>query len=592
MRAVVVLAAVVVGIPGAAVAQAPEGRPSAEARELHRLFQDAWAYRLREDPLFATRVGEHRYDDRLPHVTEADWRRRLEREREFLERLRSIDRSELDPADRLNRDTFARLARSEIRELELRGYLLPFTTFSAFYADFPELPDRMPFETAEHYERYLARIEAFDRWVTEYIELMRTGLEEGYTLPRVVLGSVPASLRAQMVEDPAESPLWEPFEALPESIDPARAEALRTRGRHAIRRSVVPGYRTFLDFMEREYIPGARESIGASDLPAGDAFYAHRVRRYTTLDVTPREVHETGLREVERIRGRMEAIIDSVGFEGSFAEFIDFLRTDERFYVDTPETLLKEVSLVLKRMDGKLPELVGTLPRMSYGIREVPAFVAPQMTSAYYSRPSGDGTRAGFYYVNTYDLPSRPLYEVEALSFHEAVPGHHLQIALQQELEDVPPFRRFASFTAFVEGWALYAERLGKEVGFYRDPYSDFGRLTYEMWRACRLVVDTGMHAFGWSRGRAIDFMAENTALTRHNIAAEVDRYISWPGQALGYKMGELRIRELRRRAEERLGPAFDRRAFHDVVLGAGALPLTLLEDRVDRWIEETASGS
>jgi uncharacterized protein (DUF885 family) len=293
--------------------------------------------------------------------------------------------------------------------------------------------------------------------------------------------------------------------------------------------------------------------------------------------------------ETARIRAEMDAVIAEVGFEGTFDEFVEFLRTDERFYVDTPEQLMKEVALVLKRIDGELPRLFGTLPRMPYGIKRVPDYIAPKTTTAYYDGPAGDGIRAGFYFVNCYDLKSRPLYEIEALSLHEAVPGHHLQVALMQELDGVPEFRRFTWVTAFGEGWALYAERLGLEVGFYTDPYSNFGRLTYEMWRACRLVVDTGMHHLGWTRQQAIDFMAANTALTLHNISTEVDRYIAWPGQALAYKIGELTIRRLREEAEDRLGERFDVREFHDVVLGNGAVPLDVLEACVRAWIAETA---
>jgi uncharacterized protein (DUF885 family) len=339
--------------------------------------------------------------------------------------------------------------------------------------------------------------------------------------------------------------------------------------------------------MADEYLPAAREMIGASALPDGRAYYEHRVRRFTTLDITPEEVHKVGLAEVARIRAEMKTVIEDTGFNGSFGDFVTFLRTDPQFYVDDPDALMKEVALVLKKMDGQLPTLFKTLPRMPYGIKPVPDFIAPKTTTAYYNRPAGDGTRAGFYYVNCYDLASRPLYEIEALSLHEAVPGHHLQTAIQMELEDMPMFRRFNWVTAFGEGWALYSERLGLETGFYQDPYSDFGRLTYEMWRACRLVVDTGIHYLGWSRQRAIDFMAKNSALTLHNITTEVDRYIAWPGQAIGYKIGELKIRELRTRAESELGNSFDLREFHDVVLGSGSVPLDVLEANVAAWIEQ-----
>ncbi|MCH7477058.1 MAG: DUF885 domain-containing protein [SAR324 cluster bacterium] len=355
--------------------------------------------------------------------------------------------------------------------------------------------------------------------------------------------------------------------------------------------SVTPGYRDFLAFMRDEYVPAAPGTIGASSLPEGRAFYRHRVRRFTTLDITPAEVHQIGVSEVARIREEMEQVKSRAKFSGDLNAFIAFLRTDEQFVPKSPEALMKEVALVLKRMDGQLPTLFKTLPRAPYGIRRVPDYIAPKTTTAYYSPPPGDGSRAGFYYVNVYNLKVRPLYEVQALSLHEAVPGHHLQIALQQEMTGLPPFRRFAGITAFIEGWGLYSERLGLEAGFYQDPYSDFGRLSFEMWRACRLVVDTGLHYQGWSRQRAIDYMAENTALSLHNITTEVDRYISWPGQALAYKMGELRIRQLRRRAEERLGDRFDVRAFHDVVLGSGSVPLDVLEANVMAYINDRAAA-
>jgi uncharacterized protein (DUF885 family) len=419
-----------------------------------------------------------------------------------------------------------------------------------------------------------------------YVALMRTGLREGVTIPRVVLDGVVADLDAQLVTDPTQSRFYVPFTTIPATIPEAERARLEREGAEAVRTSVLPGYRAFRDFMADEYIPAARTTLGASELPGGRAFYTHRVQMYTTLEVTPDEVHERGLAEVRRIRAEMQTIIDQTGFAGTFAGFLAFLRTDPQFYATSAEELLEKNAVVLKRMDGQLPRLFRTLPRTPYGIRPIPDYMAPKMTTAYYRPPAGDGSTAGYYYINTYDLKSRPLYEVQALSFHEAVPGHHLQNAIAMELGDVPQFRRFAGFTAFGEGWGLYAERLGLEVGFYDDPYANFGRLSYEMWRALRLAVDTGIHWKGWSRQQAIDFMAENSALALHNIVAEVDRYISWPGQALGYKMGELAIRDLRAQAERELGAAFDIRAFHDVVLGSGEVPLDVLESNVVRWIE------
>jgi uncharacterized protein (DUF885 family) len=513
---------------------------------------------------------------------------RVETLRGFLRRLETIERDALPQDYQVDFDMLRRVLRERVAEYDFGSHQMPITNRSGFHVSFPQLPDRTPLRGYDDYDDYLSRLEAFQRYEREHVDLMREGRESGHVLPAVVLDGWETSVTAHIVEDPRQSLLYEPFLERDEALTDAEWERVTKRARRAIEQSVVPAYREFYDFMKDEYVPAARTSIAASDLPRGRAFYAYRVRRFTTLDLTPQQVHETGLAEVARIRAEMEAVIQTAGFEGTFDEFVEFLRTDDRFYVDTPEQLMKEVAFVLKRIDGELPRLFGTLPRTPYGIKRVPEFIAPKTTTAYYQPSAGDGTRAGFYFVNCYDLSSRPLYEIEALSLHEAVPGHHLQGAIMQELNDVPEFRRFTWVTAFGEGWALYAERLGLEMGFYTDPYSDFGRLTYEMWRACRLVVDTGMHAMGWTRRQAIDFMAENTALTIHNITTEVDRYIAWPGQALAYKIGELKIRELRAEAEAKLGEDFDVRRFHDVVLGSGAVPLDVLEANVRAWIQET----
>ena len=359
----------------------------------------------------------------------------------------------------------------------------------------------------------------------------------------------------------------------------------------AIETSVIPAYTRLLSFLRAEYLPGARESIAMSALPDGEAWYAYNVAQMTTTDLTPREIHELGLREVERIRGEMEDVIAETGFEGSFEEFIDFLRTDPQFYFTDPEALLKTYRDIAKRADAASVRVIGTLPRLPYGVVRVPEYAEKSQTTAYYQPGSVEAGRPGQFFANTYDLDSRPQWEMEALTLHEAVPGHHLQIALQQELEDMAWFRRHGGYTAYIEGWGLYAESLGTEMGFYEDPYSKFGQLTYEMWRAVRLVVDTGMHSLGWSRQQAIDFFAANTGKAEHDIVVEIDRYIVWPGQALAYKIGELKIKELRARAEDRLGERFDVRAFHDVVLGSGALPLGILENQIDDWIAQQLEG-
>jgi uncharacterized protein (DUF885 family) len=420
----------------------------------------------------------------------------------------------------------------------------------------------------------------------QYITRLRSAIEAGWVRPKVVLEKFIPTITA-LVTDNESSLFFTPFTNFPASIPDSTQNRLRDQGHRAITNVVIPAYDRFARFMIDEYEPVAPTDIAISSVNGGKAYYEHLVRHYTTLDITPDEVHQIGLNEVARIRREMDEVIATTGFVGSFEEFVHFLRTDPQFYADSEEELLQITALVLKRMDGELPRLFKNLPRNPYGIREIPDHIAPRMTTAYYSGGDSDGTRAGFYYVNTYDLKSRPLYEVEALSFHEAVPGHHLQLTMQQELGELPSFRQSGGFTVFVEGWALYSERLGLELGFYKDPYSNFGRLTYEMWRALRLVVDTGMHYKGWSRQEAIDVMAANSALTLLNITNEVDRYIFWPGQSLAYKTGEIKIRQLRELAVIELGNNFDIREFHDVVLRNGSITLEVLEEEVASWIEE-----
>ena len=557
----------------------------AASKQLEQLFADEWEFTLREYPTFATSFGDHRFDDKLERVSEADHERRHAKAREFLARLKAIDRGALAPDEQLNYDLFERGAELGIEGHRFRTYRMPISKMGGFHSGFAELPIQVPLRTTEHYENYIARLRAFAQLADDHIETMRAGMRDGQVPADVTLVGVEKTIEPHIVADPEKSLLFKPFTEFPPTVPERNRARLVEAGRKAIAESLVPAYRRFLEFVTKEYVPTARTEIAATALPDGEAYYAHCVEAATSLKLTPHEIHETGLAEVKRIRAEMDEVIGRVKFTGSFEEFVEFLRTDAQFYAKTPDELMKENAYVLKRMDGELPKLFGRLPRMPYGIRKVPDYTAPNTTTAYFWPAAGDGSRAGFYYINTYELKSRPLYEIEALALHEAVPGHHLQIALQQELESIPNFRRFGGFTAFVEGWALYAERLGLEAGFYTDPYRNFGRLTYEMWRATRLVVDTGIHALGWTRQAAIDFMAGNTALTLLNIQNEVDRYIAWPGQALAYKIGEIKVRELRRRAEQALGERFDLRAFHDELLGQGALPLDVLEERITRWI-------
>ena len=540
---------------------------------------------MQQSPVFAGELGDRSGDGRLPDASLAAQTQTGEFLKEILREVKLLEGRDLNDTDRLNLTIFKRFLEDELSELNLNSHLIPITNRWGFHIYFAELYKTLPFNNEVDYDSYLGRLKAYSKYTDDHIEVMREGIRRGYVLPAIVLEGYEDTISSHIYDEPTKSPLYTPFTKLPDQIAESSRIRITKEGAELIESHVIPSYARFLKFINEEYLPASRNSIGASALPNGREFYRHRVRKYTTLDVSPEEVHEIGISEVRRIRNEMEAIPEQLEFEGSFAEFLTHLRTDPKFYPKDVESYKKEVAYILKKMDGQLPQLFGKLPRTPYGIKEIPAYIAPKTTAAYYQPPSGDGRIAGFYFINTYNLKSRPLYQLEALSLHEAVPGHHLQLALQQELENMPAFRKYNGFTAFIEGWALYSERLGLETGFYQDPYSDFGRLSYEMWRACRLVVDTGIHYLGWTREQAIEFMSENTALSRHNIVAEVDRYISWPGQALAYKMGELKIRELRTLAEKELGSEFDIRDFHDVVLGSGAVPLTVLEDNILRYL-------
>ncbi len=568
--------------PPLAMAQTP-------SQQLALLLDDVWQQKQKDWPQSATRNGDRRYNDRLASISVAAADRRAAADAAFLVRLGEIDRDQLAPSEVIEAKLLRRtLAESAIEHAFGEQYM-PITNRTGFHISFPELADWVPLETVEDYDNYLARLRAFSDYADGHIELMRAGIQKGLTIPAVILEGYEQSIDTHLVDDPTASLLYKPFKEFPDAIPASEHQRLRADARDAIENSIIASYRRFGVFMADEYVPNCRASIGASAMPGGREYYRHCVRKYTTLDTTPDEVHQIGLAEVKRIRAEMDEVIDQTGFETDnpdrFAAFVEFLRTDPQFYAQTEDELLDYTAGILKRIDGELPALFGRMPRMPYGLKPVPEYIAPKTTMAYYQRPNGDGSKAGFFYMNTFNLASRPKYMLQALSLHEAVPGHHLQIALQQELEGLSPLRKFGGFTAFIEGWALYAERLGQEVGFYEDPYSDFGRLTMEVWRASRLVVDTGIHYKGWTRQQGIDFLTNNSAMSAQNIRAEVDRYIGWPGQALAYKTGELKIRELRAKAEDQLGDAFDVRAFHDAVLENGAVPLTVLEGLIEEWV-------
>lgn len=565
--------------------------PSA-SEKLKALVDSAWLFKLKEDPLFATQAGNHQYNDQLPIITEADGKRRHVFHKSTLASLDNISQQNLTMDERITYDALRREIEHAIGKYEFGAYLMPFNADSGFYTEWVYTMNRMPLETLMDYENYITRLKGFKVYMDQQITLMRVGLDSGISQPRVILESPEKSIESHIVANVTESHFYKPFIQYPSAIPQAERIRLKKAAMEAIRDSVIPAYKTFHGFLRDEYQQKARNKIGVSSLPKGSAYYAHLVKYYTTLDMSAEDIHRIGVEEVKRIRAEMHSILEQLGFEGDLQEFILFLRKDLRFYAVSAEALLKEARDIAKRMDAQLPRLFKTFPRMPYGVEAVPDDIAPHYTEGRYVTSSPGSTRPGYYWVNTYALEQRPLYSLTALTLHEAVPGHHFQVSLAQEMESIPMFRRFVYIPAFGEGWGLYSEKLGIEVGMYRDLYSHFGRLTYEMWRACRLVVDTGIHALGWTREQTIKYMEENTALSLHNIRTETDRYISWPGQALAYKMGELKILELRRKAETSLGDQFNIREFHHAVLKNGPLSLPLLEQQIDDYILKTKQGS
>lgn len=557
-----------------------------DEQRLQRFYELSYDLTMLEYPGFATGLGDPRGQDRLTDLSGEGVTRRAQAERDSLDLIRSIDRAALPEREQVNYDLLLDSLDRNVRTQRFPTHYLQMNQMSGPQQDLASLLAMMPSASVEQLENQIARIQALPAYIDQSIDLMREGMEAGVTPPKITLRDVPQQIRNQLVDDASQSPLLKGFVEIPVTVDPLQAESLRKRAAAAYSQQVVPALERLLEFAESEYLPGARESIAARDLPDGKAWYRHNVALRTTTDLSPQQIHEIGLSEVKRIRGEMEVIIESTGFEGSFEEFLHFLRTDPQFYHSSAEDLMREYRDISKRADPELTRLFGILPRTPYGVIEVPDYAAKSTTTAYYQRGSLKAGRPGYYFANTYALETRPRWEMEALSLHEAVPGHHLQISIQQELEGLPWFRQNPSYTAFVEGWGLYSESLGEEMGFYKDPYSKFGQLTYEMWRAIRLVVDTGMHYLGWSREQAIDFFKENAGKSEHDIVVEIDRYIVWPGQALAYKIGELKIKELRAHAEEALGDEFDIRAFHDEVLGKGAVPLSVLEANIRSWVE------
>ncbi len=569
-----------------AFAQAEPATSSA----LHRVFEDYFERSLELNPLQGTFIGDHRYSHRLTnnlsptHIAEA-----LAVEKQFLQAALKFDGAPLSDADRLSLDIFLSERRTALAAAEFPGELLPINQFQSIAALMPILgsgQSAQPFDTAADYDRFLQRMRDYIVWSDQAIANMRDGMRRQVVNPRVLMEKTLTVLSGVIAADPEQSIFWQPIANFPKDIPPADRERLQKVYRTAIKQQINPAYQRLHDFIRDEYLKAARSSVAWTALPNGDQWYAFLVRYNTTTDLGPAEIHTLGLAEVARIRAEMMQVMQQVGFKGDLPAFFKHLQEDPRYYYDSEAEVLDAYRALKQNIDARLPRLFSHFPKADYEVRAVEPFRAASAAGASYQQPSADGSRPGVFYVNTFNLRAQPKFGMETLSLHEAAPGHHFQIAIQQELTDLPRFRRFGGdYVAYVEGWALYAESLGKELGLFTDPYQYYGRLSDEMLRAMRLVVDTGLHTKGWSREQAIRYMLENSSLAPSDAQAEVERYIAIPGQALGYKIGQIRIRELRTKAEQALGAQFDVREFHAQVLRDGAVPLDVLEKKIDRWI-------
>ena len=555
------------------------------------LLEEIWQYELSISPLLASSEGDQALADQLSDISPAALKAQNEQWRRYADKLNGINPATLNDDARISLLMQQYRINNYIDEYRYRSYLVPITSEYGFHSAMGSLANYTRFRSAQDYQNYLSRLSALGPYFDQNIAYMKQGLKEGYTQPKVVLEGFETSVTPYLVDKAEDSQFYEPFNRFPDHIDDATRQSLQKQANTVISETVIPAYQRFYDFLVNDYIPGARDDIAAKSWPEGEAYYQNRAKHYTTTDMTAEEIHDLGLKEVARIRGEMQTIVDELEFDGDINAFIKFLRTDPQFYAASAEELLMEASFIAKKMDAKLPSLFEKLPRTPYGVAPVPDSIAPKYTTGRYISPSRDD-QPGYYWVNTYALDKRPIYALTALTLHEAVPGHHLQISLAAEMKGLPKVRQNTYISAFGEGWGLYSEFLGIEAGMYEDPYDDFGRLSYEMWRACRLVVDTGMHMFGWSRDKALNYMMENTALSEHNVKTEIDRYISWPAQALSYKIGEIKIKALRQKAQQALGKDFDVRKFNNAVLAHGSVPLFILEQNINAFIEDQKSGS
>ncbi|HEX9612437.1 MAG TPA: DUF885 domain-containing protein [Candidatus Bathyarchaeia archaeon] len=561
-----------------------------DAVPLNRLYEDYWEFILKENPTFATYLGDHRYDNWLEDVSSEAYEKRVDRIRQFLSELRRFNKP-TKRENQLNYDLFKRELALQIEGAKYHPYLLALTQQTGPHIDLPQLTTYHPFKTLQDYVNYVSRLTQFRRVFDQTITNLKAGLEQKIVQPRNVVEKILPQLEAQSVSTPDKSELHKPIDQIPSEIPVDQAQRITTDVNDAIMNYVIPAYTKLLKFVREEYLPKSRIRPGIWSIPNGREMYAYNIRLYTTTSLTPSQIHSLGKRELVRISKEIRAILRTVQFEGSPQQYNEALRKDKSNFYSTGEELLNGFKEILQKMDARLSEFFGRLPEAKYGFREIEEWRADAAPAAYYYAPPEDRSRPGYFYVNTFKPETRPKYMMEALAYHEAVPGHHLQIAIQQELTNLPKFRRNGGYTALVEGWALYAEFLSKEMGFYRDLLSDYGRLTAEAWRASRLVVDTGIHSLKWTRDQAIRFLKNNTASSEQDIVSEVDRYIAWPGQALAYKLGELKIRELRAKAEKRLKRLFDIRSFHDELLNDGALPLDILQVKMDRWVTKMATS-
>ena len=564
--------------------QSPQSQVELVNHDLGQVIKDYQHFKDHQSPFNQDIPGKT--NSQLPDLSPKNLEKQHQSLLAIYQRLTQIAAEGLTRAEAINHSVLSYTIKNQLDNYTNHEHYMPLTAESGFHVWISRINRQVSFKTVQDYEDYLARLSALPKYFSQQMFWMNKGIEAGITQPKVVLEGFEESIKAFIKQDVTLSTYYQPFVTMPSHFTIEDKLSLRAKAESIILQSVMPSYQRYYDYMVQRYQPNARTEIAANSLPNGEEYYLNRLQHYTTLAISVDEVHQTGVAEVKRIRREMDNIIQQLDFSGSFADFVNFLRTDEQFYATSPEGLLKEASFIAKKMDAQLPRFFKTLPRTPYGVIEVPANIAPKYTTGRYSGPSRDD-QAGNYWVNTYRLDRRPLYVLEALTLHEAVPGHHLQGSIAREMKNVPKFRNSTYISAFGEGWGLYAEYLGLEAGFYQSPYSNFGRLTYEMWRACRLVVDTGMHAKGWSRERAMSFLADNTALSLHNVKTEIDRYISWPGQALSYKMGELTIKRLRKMAEQELAESFDLRDFHDQVLKNGSMPLSMLEVLINEYIAD-----